>query len=372
MIICINCDRSTKNKLDSILKEHDYSDYSELIAVAVANLWALHQESPLRGAVLNSEGTQARPSVLSQVSSKRPSLGVPALFQSVGWDAISITGVDIPPETENATEVFTVDRWLFGQYNRLLPAKANCRALARLVAEHPEGVPLAEAGSRIADTAALLGDYLLQHDDRHQIGRDEALATAFPRTGPDGEKGRLRYASQFVGSVNSQNALSGLLWDYRLVTLGGGMGVALMDHGQDAPATSTPRLLLTEPAVQFARLENPALDGCQSTPTQKFSSEETAFLLDHIRSFVPVEQFAFASLLRAITDGADTPDKLNEALQSLRPADSNRSLSPSFLASQRSGALSRMADLGLIARERKGVRVSYVVTQEGKHFIEPT
>jgi len=29
-----------------------------------------------------------------------------------------------------------------------------------------------------------------------------------------------------------------------------------------------------------------------------------------------------------------------------------------------------MADLGLIARERNGVRVSYVVTEHGQRFIE--
>ncbi|HPR90528.1 MAG TPA: hypothetical protein PLD93_03730, partial [Synergistaceae bacterium] len=75
-------------------------------------------------------------------------------------------------------------------------------------------------------------------------------------------------------------------------------------------------------------------------------------------------------LIRAIADGAATPDKLEKVLQAHVPAVTNRSLSPSFLTSQRSGALSRMADLGLIARERNGVRVSYVVTEHGQRFIE--
>jgi hypothetical protein len=145
-----------------------------------------------------------------------------------------------------------------------------------------------------------------------------------------------------------------LLWDYRLAGVASGNG---------------PCLLPTEQAIDFARLTNPILDGCQIVPAQKFSAEETAFLLDHICSFVPAEQFAFRTLIQAIISGADTPDKLDEALRVLVPADTNRSLSQSFLTSQRSGALSRMADLGLIERVRRGVKVSYLVTQDGEAFV---
>jgi hypothetical protein len=154
--------------------------------------------------------------------------------------------------------------------------------------------------------------------------------------------------------ANSQNVLSGLLWDYRLAGLASG---------------NEPLLLPTKQAIQLAKLTNPILDGCQAEPTQKFSVEETEFLLEHIRAFVPVESFAFRTLLQAIADGADTPDKLDETLRALVPNDSSRSLSPSFLTSQRSGALSRMADLGLIVRVRRGVKVSYTITEAGKEFM---
>jgi hypothetical protein len=45
-------------------------------------------------------------------------------------------------------------------------------------------------------------------------------------------------------------------------------------------------------------------------------------------------------------------------------------LSQSFLASQRSGAVSRMSDLGLIERRREGVRVFYAATEDGVVFLE--
>jgi hypothetical protein len=45
-------------------------------------------------------------------------------------------------------------------------------------------------------------------------------------------------------------------------------------------------------------------------------------------------------------------------------------LSQSFLASQRSGAVSRMSDLNLVSRVRDGIRVSYVLTDEGTAFLD--
>lgn len=382
MIICFNCDPETKVKMDSLMAKDHYTDYSELIAVAMANLWMLDREVTEKGALVIGEGTPLSLSVpssrpvkianpvpaTSSVSSsrerppaktvapptERAPISIPDLFLPVGVDGLSVTTVDIERQEPIAADSFTLDCWLFGQYNKLLPAKANCRALVRLAAEHPDGEPLEETAPRIAEVAALLGDWLADHDRRHQIGRDDALATAFPRSGPDAEKSRARYANQFVGSVNSRGALSGLLRDYRLAGLAPGNG---------------PRLLPTKQGVNLAWLANPILDGHQTEPAQRFSAEETAFLLEHIRSFVPVEAFAFRTLLRAIADVADTPDKLDEVLRVFVPTDSNRSLSPSFLTSQRSGALSRMADLGLIARVRKGVRVSYAMTEQGQIFI---
>lgn len=38
------------------------------------------------------------------------------------------------------------------------------------------------------------------------------------------------------------------------------------------------------------------------------------------------------------------------------------------LSTQRTGAISRMVDLGLVAREKSGLRVTYLVTQPGQDF----
>lgn len=383
MIVCFKCDTETKAKMDSMLANDAYKDYSELIAVAISNLFILGQEVSRKGAlVFDDEPTSFQPkdssqsfkkSTRSSIPTLQASLSqekektdmgkstiqdeaphIPEIFSNKGLDDLTINTSDIHYEESADTRFHTLDRWIFGQYNKLLPIKANCRALARLLANHNSGVPLKTAYSYIDKEAEVLGNYLSDYDNKHKIKRDEALATAFPSSGLDSDKSRARYLNHFLGNVNGQGVLSGLLWEYRLVTLISG---------------DLSRLQLTTQGFRFAQLINPVLDQIQDEPNQKFSSEEIGYLLNHIKTFISAENFAFQTLLKAIHQGADTPDTLDESLRFLIPTDSDRSLSSSFLTSQRSGALSRMTDLSLVERYRKGVRVTYLITELGKDYI---
>src|SRR5436853_1441001 len=96
-------------------------------------------------------------------------------------------------------EDIPLERWLFGQYNRLLPAKISLRALAGIAMEGRDELQLNSAAPRIAEVATRLGDYLRALDRRFGTHRDDALATAFPESGLEGQKGRVRYQNQFVG-----------------------------------------------------------------------------------------------------------------------------------------------------------------------------
>jgi hypothetical protein len=383
MILCIKCSPEIKDKMDSILHNGQYKDYSELIAIAISNLWVLEQEVTRKGHFMiakdgtlsSAPGPESKPERGKTTSARKQALHprsqgmaipsehssvdqpprIPDIFLLHERDNLHISTLEPQCDKLDAGKIFTLDRWLFGQYNKLLPAKASCRALAYMAPTYEKGIPLVVAGSEIARTASELGDWLSSRDYQNKVGRDDALSTAFPRSGPESEKGRVRYANQFVGSVNFHGQLSGLLSDYRLAALA---------------TADPPGLLLTTHGLAFAKLSNPVIDGMQGEMTCKFSSEESSFLMDLIRQFVPVEDFAFRTLLKAVLDGADTPDKLGEALLSLAPSDSNRSLSNSFLASQRSGALSRMADIGLITRVRQGVRVTYAITDLGRDYVQ--
>ena len=386
MIICFECSQVTKEALDRLLGGGQYRDYSEVLSVAVANLLILQKQIQEKGVLVLEDagpphltssdmrsGKEHLTTIRSASSTRQQSplasassvelqadhrttgmeVAVPELFLLEGLRDFRPQVASLPSDVWVMGQEIPLDRWLFGQYNRLLPAKASCRALAHLLRSSPAGVRLSKATSRISDAAMSLGEFLANHDQREGIDRDDALATAFPTRGEAADKGRQRYANQFVASVNRNGQLSGLPFDLKLINY--------VRHRD-------PKLQLTEVGWQFVQMWNPVLDGSQAKPTQKFSAEETAFLLDHIAGFVPAEDFAYRTLLAAIASGEDTPQRLGTALQ--RYVSSDRKLTSSFLASQRSGAISRMTDLELVVRVRDGVRVSYVITSNGEQYAQ--
>jgi hypothetical protein len=248
-------------------------------------------------------------------------------------------------------------RWIFGQYNRLLPAKVSCRGLANLLPRTGNGIDIVEASSVITGEIATLGNYLQWLDKKYGLGRDQSLVTAFPTSGTGIEKSLQRYSSQFVGNINKNGQLTGLLTDYKLVNRLGSRGS---------------RIELTEVGWKFAQLQNPVLDDGPASPQEKLSSEEISLLVIHIAEAVPAEAFAFRMIIKAIKSGAATPESLDLYLHEHVAASDSREFRSSFLSSQRSGAVSRMTDLGLVERKREGVRVYYQATDRGIEFVSHT
>jgi hypothetical protein len=400
MIVCFNCTAATKDELDRLVEFGSYRDYGEAIAAAVRNQVLMEQEVREKGALIigvpaaaaeapreaaqevrppesavrtkvaapppprpttprkKDSGPRAKSSRNGSVARPRPAVPatVPALFLQEGFPEDRPVGLaELPTDMWAPGQVVPLDRWVLGQQNRLLPAKVNARALIRLFQDSPKGLPIAPTAERLAAEAAVLGDYLAALDEARKVSRDAALATAFPTTAEDADKGRVRYANQFVVYQNSRGELSGLMVDLKLVNV--------------VPQRKERLIVPTRIAWEFARLPNPVLDGEIDGQTEKFTAEERSLLLRHIATSAPVEAFAYCAVLKAVRDGNNTPEKIDAALKVYVAEDRVEKLSQSFLASQRSGAVSRMSDLGLVERQREGVRVSYAVTEEGQAFL---
>jgi len=253
-------------------------------------------------------------------------------------------------------QLVPIERWLFGQFNRLFPAKASLRALAVIAREGKEALLLQVAAPRICETAARLGDYLRFLDRRFAHHRDEALATAFPEGGAEGEKGRIRYQDQFVGHT-VKGEQGGLLV---------GLKLAIIQTWKNRPI-----IFPTSAGWEFARLPNPIIDAPMEQDTSRLSEAERTFLLSHIKEGVPVELFAYRAVLSLIAQGKDTPELVNQGLARYR-APTTKDEDLDFVATQKNGALGRMSDLGLVERERSGTRITYVLTEAGKKWLDET
>ncbi len=368
MIICIQMDRTTKDILDQMVGEGHYRDFSEAISVAVANQSLLHRSSLV-------SPSHIEPTVMVSVGLEHPSISkstvrvetatqnngdlpfaIPSLFQRPADPNADLIPAPLPNDAFIPGMPVPVDRWMFGQHNKLLPAKANVRALSNLLQRDIKhgAVQLDRAATEIASAASNLGDVLRHLDTVTKRSRDDSFAVAFPSTDPsNSDKSRLRYATQLVGALSREGRTSGLLIDLKLINL---------DRQK--------RIRLTEPGIQFAALRNPILDSPGLYAHERFSAEETDFLIGHITSSIPVERFAYVATLTSIESGSNTPEKLDDSLKKYMPERAERPFSNAFLTTQRAGVISRMADLGLVERARNGPNVTYVVTDKGKQFIE--
>lgn len=360
-----------------------YKDYSEIISLALDNLSVLQNELLSKGVLtLESEseltslqarlGTDRlaeqnaeltspnkqdseRTDLQSETLLAESPASIPSLFLLDGIGDSSASLANSPTDIWIAKQEVPLERWIFGQYNKFLPAKVSTRALAHLLQDKPDGVPLEDAAFEISQEALNIGSLLARYDKQNGAKRDAAISTAFPSFDREAEKSRMRYANQFVASVTKKGKVSGLLMDLKLINHTGG---------------NKPRLKLTEAGWSFAKLRNPVLDNDPPETTRKFTADEVAYLLNHISGSVPAEDFAYRAILAAVDGGARTPGELDTALRKYVSKNKTKPLTESFLATQRSGAVSRMSDLGLVTRKRDGVKVSYLTTYLGKQYAE--
>jgi Arc/MetJ-type ribon-helix-helix transcriptional regulator len=367
MVICFRCSPVAKAKLDALLDSGAFADYSEVISAAIENFAVLHEEVQSRGSIVldaesGSKGLESIVSASQRTSGSLPHRSgkanqpktVPELFTMGNLSVEAPSGLaPLPGDVFFHGQPISIDRWVFGQYSRLLPVKVSCRALARMCPCPANGFELDKVASRIAQEAEMLGKYLAERDQEEGLIRDQASAIGFPSSENKADRSRLRYANQFVGAIGKQGTLTGLLIDLKLINLA--------KNGKKG-------ICLTRPGWEFAVLENPVLDG--SSADGKFTPVEVKFLLQHIQKHVPVEDFAFRTLLAAINDGHDTPDKLDEVCRRYVPEQRRDEISKAVITTQRAGVVARMIDLGLVSRRRDGVRVSYVIAGPAHHYVD--
>jgi len=380
MIICFQCSLETKEALDELVNSGHYKDYGDAISMAINNLAVLQNQISKEGILFIEEenpiASVGKPRIAEEKypvkednkkEDKNREINpekmetqeefwedLPEVFRILDDEYAPKEFAKLPADNWLKGQVIPLDRWFFGQYNKLLPAKASCRALAFMLMDHPFGVELPDAAESIANHAVLLGNYLTKLDEKWEINREDAISTAFPKTGSNLNKSKLRYANQFVASINKQGQITGLLASMKLINL---------------KLEKENRITLTKPGWEFSRLKNPVLDESQPAEVMRFSELEIQFLLRHISKNVPTEDYAYITILGLIDEGIDTPSQIDGVLKKRIPLSVGRNLSQSFLSAQRSGTISRMTDLCLIDRERDGINMSYKITSSGKDYL---
>lgn len=225
---------------------------------------------------------------------------------------------------------------IFGQVNRLFPVKFVCRWLAGNAGAERQWPKFTAVAAMIADDAGTLGSLLDLWDQKQQRERGGEMATALPRRKNNASLDR--FSSQFIARITrSSDIAQGAVFQYDLARF------------EDAS------IALTEQGAAFASFDNPILDAHDEKAAVTLSDAEAAFLIAHIRRWVPTEWSDMRTVLNAVQAGKATPTEVSEAVRRELPSD----WSASMVQTHVSGVIARLGDIRLLSRTWQGRNVRY-------------
>jgi hypothetical protein len=322
-------------QVDQHLRSGKYRSLQDFITAAIRNqLYLETQEDPQ--AVLGIQKT-----VVSDSQSS----------------ATSVTSAIQLLQLPNLNEVKTIpisnlerDQCLWGQYNRIFPTKIVTRVAANLARiDSSDTISLEDLQERSADIARNLGKEIERADERLGRKRGEIISAALPiGKGPGADKSKLRFKNQFVGYLYGKKA-EGASATLKFIDFSGN-------------SKNSTRVGITDFGLKFASLPNPVID--RQDYLAPFSSEEVTFLLDHVASQLPEEAELIRLILSSVKDGVTSPEGLNEKVRS-----SHAEWKKSQPITMRAGVVSRISELGLLGREKNGVKVTYKLTELGEKYL---
>jgi hypothetical protein len=357
MLLYIRIDERLKGQVDKLVESGKYDSFNSAALAALQNLVVAEEDSSsIASAIVKQESqavapapTDTRKSTPPQTRTALPNFLI--LPKNLKFPQKLIA--PFPADLFQHGQRVPIERWIFGQQNRVLPLKINARVFIRLILERGIEIELFEAAKEISKQAGEAYAFLNHLDEQNSHTKDESLTIGFPEPGSD--KAASRYANHFAAYESTQGSLSGMLIQWKLAGVKRSKNITY--------------LIPTKACVDFASLPNPILDApSDGKVSQKFSLAEISWAIDHLARHVPVEASAFTAVLAGITSDKNSPDSLDKYLR--ETATDKKDISDEFISTQRSGAISRMADLNLLKRIRDGTKVSYGVTDSGKKWLQ--
>ncbi len=218
MLIYMRIKDILKKRADELVSRGLYPDFNTVATVALQNLLVAEEEAAQNPSQKPS-GSPAPQAAPERTNSVTPRAMKVELSNNIQWNSsINISEkliVPFPADLFRPDQNVPVEKWIFGQQNRVLPAKINARLFIMLIAERGSEVELFEAANEISTRATHVFEFLNSLDKRFGHGKDDLLSTGFPE--PGSEKAISRYANHFAAYESTQGNLTGMLIQWKLV-----------------------------------------------------------------------------------------------------------------------------------------------------------
>jgi hypothetical protein len=342
----LEIDPQLELKIEEIIKAKGFRDFHHFATVALENQVAWEtSNNPANNAVTDALDFQ-----VSQVN-KAISPGTEYLKAALipTQDLLRMPNqkskLSYLPLPENPNNI------LWGQYYRFLPVKVGVRVLLNMYTEYlPE---LRDFTEKITNVSLPLRHQLARLDRMERRSFGELLSAGFPT---NDEKSIKRFLNQYMLYLRTSDmALLGMMPELKLINV-------ISDENNII------RIGLTKFGSQFAFLQNPAID---LNKPESLSGDEIEFLLNHIADNLPAEFEHMTTALKAIRDGKKTREELNAVLKEYYlNYHHGTEWSSTVVNTMRSGLLSRLNELGLVRREKRGKFIRYHITDIGRKYIQ--
>jgi hypothetical protein len=353
MIVVFKLDPDTYRKIRHFVEKGSYESVENFVQIAVANQIQLENQG------ISSISAQKKISAAYEIEKTEPKFRrLEHHVESAGFiDLLSVPKTETPilqplPATD---EVKRAPIW--GQVNRLAPAKFVLRMLANHVAlSGSDRVDLKRFAAEVAENATLARLYIEKKDKTQRI-RGEELYVAFPKKDP---KSQQRFINFYVGKIPSGRWTDGVLT---------GLSFARIEETEDGSIS----IGLTEAGAQFMQLYSPLIDDFLLKGHQiknPFSAEEVEFLLKHTKLFRPGDLEYLISVLQSVKDGADTPTVLRQKiLEILRNKNFISNVSEKVVNTMQVGAIGRLVEMRLLRIEKDAQKSTYLITDSGNVLL---
>src|ERR1700691_467399 len=148
MLVYIRIEDGLKRRAEELVSRGLYPDFNTVATVALENLLVAEEESA-QGTSLNV--TSAHAQAVSAASASPVKIELP---KAVQWDgSVSVAKkliIPFPADLFRPDQKVPVEKWIFGQQNRVLPAKINARLFLGLIDERGSEAELFDAANAIS------------------------------------------------------------------------------------------------------------------------------------------------------------------------------------------------------------------------------
>lgn len=326
-------------KIRELIEKEKCADIASFLLTAAENQLFLEHEDEEKLAYEPSE------------EASKESMDILSSRDFTGVETISMPspGQYLYPNIENEEKLGP----LWGQINRIFPMKIGLRILANMLrSNNGSYVRLQDFQEKATSIARLYGLKLRREDKKQGRLRNNCRFIGLPVHKVEA-KSKQRYKTHFLAYLRKDGVVEGALGRLKFVNL-----------KRDSEGNEL--VGITREGLDFAGLENPLLDNNDSGK-ETLSERETEFYIKHVFHHVPGESQAIEQILKHITDGISTPKELNKRLEEEY---ADYGWSNDVLNTNRSGLISRLHELGLIEKIRKGKEVTYAITSQGSVWLD--